>query len=272
VIGTQGVRRRLSARKMETGCERGFTLVELLVAMMLSAILISIVMVVISSFFKAERDVDTSYTNLDQILPVSTSFQRLLRAAVSPAPTQAGTAATPPFGIYNSAHDIVTKITGTSLTFLANTGTPNGPTKVIAQIQSTVVTPTNHTQHTLTVWLIPPNATKCPRSTTTTNHCLWTSAKKRQLFQVDHVLTPPTAPIFTYFTSATNPHTPVEKVADPTTTFATCTSATCPADRIESVGVSLKVSVGGTTSNEADDETVVYEMSVTSQAYSPEVG
>lgn len=271
MTGTRDVRRRRAARKAAAESERGFTLIELLVAMMLSAILVTIVMVVISTFFSVERDVDTSYTNLDQILPVSTSFQRLLRAAVSPAPTKTGTAPTPPFGIYNT-HSVVTKITGTSLTFLANAGTHNGPTKVVATIQPTEITPTNPVLHTFTVLLIPPKATSCPRNTTTTHHCQWTTAKRKRLFQVDHVLMPGTSPIFTYFTSSTNPHTPVEKVTDPITTFATCTHVTCPADRIESVGVSLRVSVGGTTRNGAADETVVYEMSVTSQAYSPEVG
>jgi len=261
------------------GDEKGVTLIELMIAMLLSSILIGVATVFLSTFFKTENNVNGTYKNLNQILPVSTTFQRLLRSAVSPAPTQPGQSPTPPFGVYATQREEGTTITDSSLTFFTNTGTPNGPTKVVARVLMTINDLGERAWgNTLTVWLIPPMANTCPRATTTSiHHCAWTTARKKQLFRVDGVFNaPPSASMFTYFLTPTNPNTPPQKISEPPATeFATCTPTACPAGHIESISVNLKVSTTNSAinkSNQADDENLTYAMSATSQAYSPEVG
>jgi len=251
----------------------GFTLVELLVATTLSAVLLAVSLSVMSTYFNVITTVNRSYTNLDQLLPVSTSFQRLLRSAVSPDPPTAAGQPVPPFGMYAATGKVTPPaavISPTTLTFFSNVGTPHGPAEVVAKLTGT----------TFTVTVADPNVTPshptgtCPDVSTGT-HCTW--GTPRHLFTVDHIAnTLASNPLFTYYLAgspltATTQLPQAVPTATVSTTFKTCTAATCHADHIESVGVDLKVNVS-TGSGQADDETVVYELSLSSQAFSPMVG
>ncbi len=56
------------------------------------------------------------------------------------------------------------------------------------------------------------------------------------------------------------------------TEFATCNSTSCPANDIESVKVNLEVNAAPNSAGQAQDDTVVYELSPISQGYLSEVG
>jgi hypothetical protein len=77
-----------------------------------------------------------------------------------------------------------------------------------------------------------------------------------------------TTTVFTYYlsTAATTP------VSNDQSTFTTCDTTTCNASLVESVGVNLAVNVDASQGEQAQDQTVVYELSATSQAYDPAVG
>ena len=120
--------------------DEGYTLIELTVALSLTGILLAIVLVVVTTFMHVQNNTNLTYSELNQLTPVGTNFQNLLRTAVSPATNGTGNAPVPPFGLYTTtSHAIAstTLITGTSLTFFANASTPNGPVEIKASLQGT---------------------------------------------------------------------------------------------------------------------------------------
>ncbi len=273
------------------GADHGFTLAEMAVALGLTAILLTISMIVLNTFTQVQTGSTSSYAELDQLTPVGTSFQRLLRTAVSPATSGVGKAPIPPFGIYTATGTLTpaTPISTSSLTFFSNTGTPNGPALVKAVL--TVSTPANHpTVGIFTVSETGPKPGSCPGlgspSTTTrpaSDRCKWTSTggwepAPRRVLRIDDVLVTSSKPIFAYHLTpplsneptATPPGygTPAETSPSP---FATCTPANCPADHIQSVTVDLEVHVPG-AKNKVENETVTYQLSTESQTYSKAVG
>jgi len=281
-------------------------------AVLLTGILISIVLGVLTTFSQVEQNNQSTYSELDQLLPVGTSFQHLLRSAVSTEPATNGNVPTPPFGIYvtqklvktptiptTPTHPNLRSIEPTQLTFFTNTGRTSprtgqllGPTKVTAKLTCPKITPpTTLTKLkdracTFKVTTYTAKVNTCPKMQSTTLPtvpCTWTT-KGRILFTVGDVNNWTTAtstikPVFSFYLAGgtgavTFPSTPAKNP------FATCTGSTvtkCPADHIQSVKVEVEVATPqalgkGRNVTKVEDQTVTYQLSVISQTYTPAVG
>jgi len=216
--------------------DAGLSLVELLVAFACLVVLMTIVATALTTYLNAGTNVISSYQASDQLLPSSIIIQRLLRSEVEPAPTPATatTTNTCATAINVPCPPFVVGSTGTySTTFYANTGDPNGPSKIVmaestptktGKFYSSVFTvsqyaacPVLTTGHATTTCPVNPG---CPFSLNATNVCTWSTAAK-VLVDVPNVIngsatvspqvtvngsltsTPlpdPTNPIFTYNT------------------------------------------------------------------------
>lgn len=244
------------------GTERGFTLVELGVGIILTVILLGIVLGVMGTFFHVETGNDSTYSELDQLIPVGTAFQQLLRTAVSPATSGTGNPPVPPFGHYTPSAPYALKshspISYTSLTFYSNTGTHNGPVKVVASLVTPTgaaptatnckTTKTDDRGCIFTVLTYAPNPRTCPGLTTpttitpstpdahmprpATDRCIWSTTGKivLQVNNVDNAILG--KPVFKYYLeapfSSSYPTTKygTASASNPTTAFATCTPPT----------------------------------------------
>lgn len=279
------MRRRLD-RCRRRGGDSGYTLVEMAIAMALTGTLLAISLIVFSTFAHVESGTFSSYAELNQLTPVGTSFQRLLRTAVSPATGGVEGAPVPPFGKYKATGSLTpaTPISVTSLTFFANTGNANGPVEVVASL---TVTASTAATGTFLVQEIAPTATSCPglgsptaATRPATNRCTWPATGARTtVLRVAHVLVTSAKPVFAYHLSPPYNNAPTDPThagygtpADLTLTpFATCTTTSCPADHIQSVTVDIEVHVAG-AKNKVESETVTYQLSTVSQTYSKAVG
>ncbi len=265
--------------------ERGYTLIELMIALALFSLLLAITLPVVTTFFNTNAYVTNSYNNLDQLLPISTNLQSLIRSAVSPAPNISGSLQDPipAFGVYsggqattpgpNTQYPIqATYLTPTQVTFFANTGNNNGPSLVVAELVGT----------TFTVYVSQAVATTCPTSYTSTAQCSW--ASPRPMITVDNVVNtnifsytvaPETGGPTTSYTTASAD----QSEFGPNGTTQTCTPGTsaypyenCPAGEIQSVGVDLVVDVAPSNGLAAQQDISTYALSTSSQAYQPAVG
>jgi len=250
-------------------------LAELTVAIAVLGILFAMTAPMVVTLFNVTSYVDGSYLNEDQLLPISTNFQDLIRGVVSPAPTP--TAAmnptdagqpVPAFGIYGNLPSggiisqvgppLITTISGSSVTFFSNVGGA-GPARVVAQLTGT------YPDQTFRVTVADAVPGTCPQSVMSNAVCTWGTAKP--LVTVQNVVNElATQPVFTYYLQGSG------LVANPAVTFATCTASSCPATQILDIGVDLKVNAHPAKASQADDQTVVYELSTSSQAFDPAVG
>ncbi len=234
--------------------EHGYSLVELSIALLLFSLLIGMVIPITNTLFRTTAYVTNSYANENQLLPISTTFQNLIRSVVAPAPNLSSGQPVPAYGIYSTTGTVTTGINTSSTTFFTNIGDPNGPAEVSANLVGSVFT------------LDVARATgNCPGLTSGTQ-CTWGSP--RPLVRVTNVVNTSSTPLFVYTVGGTNYST---DAAD-ATEFATCTASACPAANIQSVKVDLEVNVSPTQGGQAQEETVVYQLSPLSQTYQPEVG
>jgi prepilin-type N-terminal cleavage/methylation domain-containing protein len=170
------------ARRAEP--EAGFTLVELLVAVVVLAILLAMSIPIVSTFLDASTRVTNTYANVNQLLPVSTNLQRLIRSAVAPAPTYFTGIPVSPFGSYNntSGNLVAGTLSPTTLTFYANVGDPNGPAKIVASCTPNGTTGLCANGGTLTVTEAravqtgSPAASTCPFASQNNVTCTWSSS------------------------------------------------------------------------------------------------
>jgi hypothetical protein len=232
----------------------GYTITELAIALALFAILIAMTVPIVSTVFSSTTYVTNSYLNEDQLLPISTTFQNLIRSVVEPAPDLSSGQPVPAYGIYSSNGAAINEPSATSVTFFTNIGDPNGPAEVVAGVTGSV----------FTVTVARAEAGTCPGLSSGTA-CSWGAAQP--LITVDNVVNTGAAPLFTYSVGTT----PIAPSND-ATEFATCTATSCPAADVESVKVDLQVNVDPSRGGQAQEETVVYQLSALSQAYQPEVG
>jgi hypothetical protein len=283
--------------------EDGITLVEMLMAVLLTGILVSIVLGVLTTFSQVEQSNQSTYAELDQLLPVGTSFQHLLRSAVASEPPTSAGIPTPPFGVYNATHKLIATasttpthltIGPTRLTFFTNTGRTSprtgqllGPTKVTAYLTCPKTTPKPAKTRTCTFKVVTYTAkvNTCPKlqqKTLPTVPCTWTT-RGRILFTVGDInnwttKTSTVLPVFSYY--LTNSTTPVNIPATAKTNpFASCTGPTvtaCPAVHVQSVKVEVEVATPQALKrghvSKVEDQTVTYQLSVISQTYTPAVG
>ncbi len=291
-------RRRVKGADLD---ESGFTLVEMMIAMATLLILFAMTVPIVDTVFLTIARVNNTYTNVNQLLPVSTNLQRFIRSAVEPGPTTSGVP-DPAF--------VTGAITPTSITFYTNVGDTNGPAKIVASCQSTTpssglcnsggtftVTEAHATTNSST------HATNCPPTGT---GCTWGTAET--LITVNGVSNASDdAPLFVYtllVTTANSSGTTstTSEVGstcasqysgaavlscyynDDTSAFNTCTSTTgtsgnvlaaCQNAEIYAVTIDLQVngvSTGRTAGQQSEDDSTVYLLSPESADYESMVG
>jgi type II secretory pathway pseudopilin PulG len=266
-------RRRVRRRSREFD-DKGFTLIELLIATTVFMILGVVLTITLDTYLKVSSQVSTSYANSEQIIPVATNFQRLIRTEVEPGPPSSTGVPVPPF-VTNTG---TTYNSTTAATFYANVGVAGQPAKVVASLVGTTFTVTDQLA----------NAGSCPLSTASALVCQFTTNPVKIVAQLSNVVngsypsTGSPTPIFTYTlldTSGGGAGTQTT-VSNPVTTFNACTWATgddmattCPGDTVQGVEMDLLVrSPGSKSLAPAEDDTIVYRFSSNSYLYSPTVG
>jgi len=255
--------------------EDGLTLVEMLVAFTALIVLLGIVGTALTTYLTAGTNVVSSYSSTDQLLPSSIVIQRLIRSQVEPSPTSSATSAWCPTANAPCPPFLTGSVGTTSTAFFANIGDPNGPAKIVMSSSAPAkCSGCNFYASVFTVDQYPANAGTCPFTANPTATCTYSSTNYKRLVDVTNVvngqatLPNPTTPIFTYNTL--NPTTTVYTPNVPTSSFNTCTVASCLGDNIQSVGVDLQVQFPGTAMQE--NYFVVYRLSSASYLYSPLVG
>jgi Tfp pilus assembly protein PilV len=259
---------------MDERDDSGLTLVELLIASTLFVTVGALVSLSLDTFLNVSNQVHSSYANTQQILPVSTSIQRLIRSEVEPGPLY-GTPVRPlpPFA--------VGAVSSTSATFYANVGVAGQPAKVVAQLIGTTFTVTDQLA----------DANTCPSTTNPSWTCTFINNPAKRVASIPNVVnwtyspstttttttTPPTpqTPVFSYIllnAAGIQSTVPVGAIA---TTFGSCTGIgdLCSGDEVQGVEVDLYIKSPGSKSlKPAEDDTIVYRLSSTSYLYSPTVG
>jgi prepilin-type N-terminal cleavage/methylation domain-containing protein len=292
LVGHHGYRAGFRLR-MDERDDSGFTLVELMIASLLFVTVGTLVSLSLDTFLNVSNVVHSSYANTQQILPVSTNIQRLIRSEVEPGPIQSGVPS-PPF--------LPGAVSSTSMTFYANVGVAGRPAKVVAQLNAPTL---NATTSTFTVTDQLADAGTCPSTTNPSWTCKFNNNPAKRVASITNVVnwmyppstgtttttTPPTpqTPVFTYIvlnaggTQCAVP--PVVGSVPPACTAVgsiaatfgpgTCTGTgdACYADEVQGVEVDLYIKSPGSKSlKPAEDDTIVYRLSSTSYLYSPTVG
>jgi len=271
------MRRKLSQRD-----DSGFTLVELALVVVTVTILFGMSVPIINTLFDASTRVNNTYKSVNQLLPVSTNLQQLMRAAVSPAPPSSSTGLPVPAFLTGS-------VSQTSVTFYSNIGDPNGPAMITASCAPVVnALCANPSTFTVTEARAVSN---CPFNAATTT-CTFTSSPTK-LITVNGVTNSSifayTLLIATYTTNSngtvTTSYQPQAVTAnDPVynySIFNSCTTGTqtvplknCGPAEIQSVAIDLQVNSGSgrTAGDQSEDSTTVYLLSNSSSNYQPMVG
>jgi hypothetical protein len=264
-------------RRIHERDDAGLTLIELLVSAILFVTVGTLVTVSLDTFLNVSNVVHTSYANTQQILPVSTNVQRLIRSEVEPAPTLTSTSPpVPPFAVGT--------VTTTSATFYANVGVPGRPAKVFAGLTNAVTGAPSSIGTTFTVTDILADAGSCPLSVSSTATCTFNPANSKRVASITNVINStwpsqasPT-PVLTYTLLDNAGIQTTVSGNSIATTFTTCTYSTnlvttCPYDTVQGVEIDLVIRAPGSKLlAPAEDDTIVYRLSSTSFLYSPTVG
>jgi hypothetical protein len=282
--------------------ETGLTLVEISVATATLLVLFAMTVPIVDTLFATIARVNNTYTNVNQLLPVSTNLQRFIRSAVAPGPTSGGVPV-PAF--------VTGSISPTSVTFYTNIGDPNGPAEIVASCtSSTPSTGLCNAGGTFTVTEARAVSGSCPP---TGSGCTWgalhslitvngvsNATDNQPLFEYTLLLTTAAISGTTYATSEvgsscapSTPNTPSTPYAstvascyysNDASTFQTCTStgsttgnvlANCPGAEVYGVTIDLQVngvSTGRTAGGQSEDSSTVYVLSLVSSQYQPSVG
>jgi hypothetical protein len=244
--------------------DQGFTTVELLVAFATFIVLVTMVSVSIDTFLNVSNQVQTSYSNSDQFLPVATNIQRLIRTEVEPGPPTSLGVPVPPFATGS--------VTTTSATFFANTGVAGQPAKVVATLTGTTFKVTDQLA----------DSGSCPLSVASAATCTFIHNPIKPVATISNVVNAALGtPVFTYILldtagggAGTQSTVPASSVV---TTFSSCAAGDpalkCPGDAVQGVEMDLLVKSPGSKSlAPAEDDTTVYRLSSNSYLYSPTVG
>jgi prepilin-type N-terminal cleavage/methylation domain-containing protein len=291
---------RARARRAD---EEGFTLIEGMIVVIVFAILLAITIPIVSTLFQTQSRINVTYSNTDEQIWLSTTFQRLVRGAVAPAPAYTTAWVSPPPTPF-----VQGEISPTSVWFYANTGTTKGPVLVKASCTATTTHPTYCKSPTskFTVTITPPKSGTCPTTETSASVCTWTSKTARTLIVLTNVRNGANStPLFVYTYGsapglgkplatttvcfAAHVPTPCTGTYTDATIFETGTThckvastptslrpfTTCPAGEIDEVSYDLQIN-GNTTSTyggeQAEDSTGTFVLSSTSMNFNPAVG
>jgi hypothetical protein len=288
---------------MDERDDSGLSLVELMIASLLMVTVGTLVSLSLDTFLNVSNIVHSSYANTQQILPVSTNIQRLIRSEVEPGPIQSGVPS-PPFAVLGVPPTLVggilptlptPLISSTSMTFYANVGVAGRPAQVVASLTGTTFTVTDQLA----------DANTCPSTTNPSWTCTFKNNPPKRVASITNVVnwtyppstgtttttTPPTpqTPVFSYIVllaggttqCAVPPVAPVPTACNAVGSIAatfgsgTCrgTGDACYADEVQGVEVNLYIKSPGSRSLQpAEDDTIVYRLSSTSYLYSPTVG
>jgi prepilin-type N-terminal cleavage/methylation domain-containing protein len=195
----------LRARHVRAESEAGFTLVELIITLAVFTILLGMSIPIVATFMDASTKITNTYANINQILPVSTNLQRLIRSAVAPGPTYFTGIPVPAFGAYSlttGAGPTGGTVTPTSLTFYANIGDPNGPAKIVASCTPNGTTGNCAYPGTFTVTeakaVTVSGASTCPFGSQDNQLCTWSSTPRTLLTVTGLTNGLNNVPLFTY--------------------------------------------------------------------------
>jgi prepilin-type N-terminal cleavage/methylation domain-containing protein len=175
--------------------EAGFTLPELLVTLAVFTVLLAMTVPILATFMDASTRVTNTYANVNQLLPVSTNLQRLIRSAVAPAPTYFTGIPVSPFGSYNntSGNLVAGTLSPTALTFYGTTGLCASPGTLTVTEAKAVQTGS-------------PAASTCPFASQDNATCTWSSSPITLLTVKGIINGSDNIPLFTYtllFTTTT---------------------------------------------------------------------
>jgi prepilin-type N-terminal cleavage/methylation domain-containing protein len=276
--------RPATTSRLSVTTDEGMTLVEVMIAMGVFAVLLAFTAIMINNFFTNSSQVQNSYSAFRQVLPASTAIEQLFRTVVEPAPGSngvpvpavspkgpGGTSACPTTNFY---------IGPNCLQFTSNTGNVNGPSLVTA---TTTANATPAGTYTFTVTVTAPTANTCPGTGTylvspwtASTLCQYSASSARRVLQITNLTNgSPTAtsPIFQYsLAGATNNAVVPYGTANNSTwvtTFGatTCNATTCPVDTIQTLTLDIEAQSGNGLP--ASYQT---QISALSPLYSPFVG
>ncbi len=278
--------------------DEGFSLLEMVVILLVMGILLGITIPIVSTVLQTSSKVNVTYSNVDEQLWLSTTLQRLVRAAVAPGPSVTGSIPVAAF--------VPGTISPTSMAFYTDAGTARGPEKVVAKCTPTASTSQLCAKGSSTFSVVmyraevtpSTGASFCPRiSGTTAKKCLYTTTTangksltitSRTLVSIPNVRNGTNGKVLFVYTyaipaSTTSAKPTVRRVLPAQDSiFTTCTPGTtlatfnnCPAGEIESVTYDLQIN-GRVTSlyggAQAEDDTGIFVLSSTSMGYEPSVG
>jgi prepilin-type N-terminal cleavage/methylation domain-containing protein len=159
--GLRSWREELLRTKRTGEHEQGYTLVEMMLAITILAMVLLITVPLVSVFYDATNDVQNTYAATNQALLASQSLSQYLHEAIAPCPTgNSSCLTTSPY----------VSPTSNSLTFYAFTGNSKGPAKIVIAING----------KTLTATMTQP-ASGCPLNGATTGVCAYPSTQPSYL-------------------------------------------------------------------------------------------
>jgi|GEM_PF-1283633 prepilin-type N-terminal cleavage/methylation domain-containing protein len=242
----------LRAWDVRAESEAGFTLVELILTLVVFTILLGMTIPIVATFMDASTKITNTYANINQILPVSTNLQRLIRSAVAPGPTYFTGIPVPAFGAYSlttGAGPTGGTVTPTSLTFYANIGDPNGPAKIVASCTPNGTTGNCAYPGTFTVTearaIAVSGASTCPFGSQDNQLCTWSSSPITLLTVTGLTNGLDNVPLFTYgllITTTTTNSNGTQTTSSTTTSL----TGTTPSTNAAQADYNLDLTTSGT--------------------------
>jgi prepilin-type N-terminal cleavage/methylation domain-containing protein len=149
--------------------ERGFTIIEMLLSVLILSIIIGFSTSTVRMFYTQSADVQNTFAVTNQVLLASEILTEYTHDGVASCPAPAATPGDAACTTANGENPFATA-TSTSATFFADTndaGGTNGPVKLVVTLTGT----------TLTVTEAQPNAATCPLTSTPSTVCTYGTAR-----------------------------------------------------------------------------------------------
>jgi prepilin-type N-terminal cleavage/methylation domain-containing protein len=149
--------------------ERGFTMIEMLLSVLVLSIIIALSTSTVSMFYTQSADVQNTFAVTNQVLLASEILTEYTHDGVASCPAPTATPGDAACTTANGENPFATA-TSTSATFFADTndaGGTNGPVKLVVTLTGT----------TLTVTEAQPNASTCPLTSSPSTVCTYGTAR-----------------------------------------------------------------------------------------------